>query len=48
MKKSEFQERFEGRNSFMNKEGFLGIVQNTHTPINKILKPNVGVNPLEI
>jgi hypothetical protein len=35
-KKSEFQERFEGRNSLMNKEGYLGIIQNTTTPINKI------------
>lgn len=35
-KKSDFLERFEGRNSFMNKEGHLGIVNSTNKPIIKI------------
>lgn len=34
-RRSEFLQRFEGRNSLMNKEGHLGIIQNTKQPIVK-------------
>ncbi|CDW72926.1 UNKNOWN [Stylonychia lemnae] len=33
--KSEFQDRFKGKTSLMNKEGHIGIVQNTQKPIAK-------------
>ncbi len=32
----EFQDRFKGRTSLMNKDGHIGIVSNTNKPITKI------------
>jgi len=38
VKGSDFAERFQGRNSLMNKEGHIGIVKNTNQPIKKVDK----------
>lgn len=35
---SDFKERFQGRNSLMNKDGHIGVVKNTNQPIKKVEK----------
>ena len=44
--KSDFLERFQGRQSLMNKEGHLGIVKNTQQPIKKVDKIELNPNLL--
>lgn len=45
--KSDFQERFQGRQSLMNKEGHLGIVKNTQQPVKKVDKIELNANLLK-
>lgn len=44
---NEFIERFQGRQSLMNKEGHLGIVKRTNQPIEKIKKIELNQNLLK-
>lgn len=44
---SEFIERFQGRQSLMNKEGHLGIVKRTNQPIDKVKKIELNQNLLK-
>ena len=47
-KGTDFQERFQGRQSLMNKEGHIGVVRNTNQPIvKKIGKIELSQNLLK-
>ena len=45
--KSDFLERFQGRQSLMNKEGHLGIVKDTRQPIKKVDKVELNASLLK-